>query len=318
MIEVKNLNKLYGKRQALSDVSFSVGKGEILGFLGPNGAGKSTTMNIMTGYISSTGGTVTIDGCDILENPIEAKKRFGYMPEKPPLYPDMLVMEYLSFLFELKKIKLPKDKHISEICEKTKISDSKKRLIKNLSKGYQQRVGLAAALLGDPPVLILDEPTAGLDPKQIIETRNLIISLKKKHTIILSSHILSEVQAVCDRVLVINRGQIVADAKTDELPALLGSSCKLFVEAEGREAAVSSLLKSVEGVTGAERYNESPGDVYSYIVTYTPGGDPRKSIFRAFAKSEYSLLGMSAYELSLEDAFIILTEGKRPKNRGTK
>ena len=197
MIEVKNLKKRYGNKLAVNDVSFTVENGEILGFLGPNGAGKSTTMNIITGYLSSTEGTVTIDGCEILEDPIGAKSKIGYLPEFPPLYPDMTVIKYLEFMYDLKKVKLPKKAHIAEVCDLVKITHVKDRVIKNLSKGYKQRVGLAQALLGNPELLILDEPTVGLDPKQIIEIRNLIKSLGKKHTVILSSHVLPEVQATC-------------------------------------------------------------------------------------------------------------------------
>ena len=209
MIEVKNLSKKYGSKTALDDINFTVNDGEILGFLGPNGAGKSTTMNIITGYISSTEGTVTVDGDEIMENPIAVKRKIGYLPEQPPLYLDMTVKAYLSFMYDLKKVKLSKTQHIEEICKVVKIDDVYNRIIKHLSKGYKQRVGIAQALLGDPKLLILDEPTVGLDPNQIIEIRNLIKSLGKKHTIILSSHVLSEIQTVCSRVIVINTRKVV-------------------------------------------------------------------------------------------------------------
>ena len=211
MIEVKNLTKRYGDIKALDDISFTVDTGEVLGFLGPNGAGKSTTMNIITGYISSTSGTVTVDGTEILENPRETKRKIGYLPEIPPLYPEMTVRKYLEFMFDLKKVKLPKKEHIEEIMRLVRITDMADRLIKNLSKGYRQRVGFGQALLGNPPVLILDEPTVGLDPKQIIEIRKLIRSLGKKHTVIFSSHVLSEISATCDRIIVISEGRLVAD-----------------------------------------------------------------------------------------------------------
>ena len=211
MIEVNNLTKQYGQHKAVDNISFKVEKGEILGFLGPNGAGKSTTMNIITGYISATEGTVKVDGFDILEQPGEVKKRIGYLPELPPLYMDMTVEEYLTFVCNIKKVSVHKQKEmLGKVMNAVKITDMRKRLIKNLSKGYKQRVGLAQAMIGEPQVLILDEPTVGLDPKQIIEIRNVIKSLGKDHTIILSSHILSEVSAVCDRVLIINKGKIVA------------------------------------------------------------------------------------------------------------
>ena len=217
MIEVKNLTKRYGSNVALDHVSFSVEEGTILGFLGPNGAGKSTTMNIITGYLSASEGEVTVAGHSILDEPAEVKKLIGYLPEMPPLYMDMTVKEYLDFMYDLKKVKIPKEKHIKEICNLVKINDVYKRLIANLSKGYKQRVGIAQALLGNPPVLILDEPTVGLDPKQIIEIRNLIKNLGRNHTVVLSSHILPEVQAVCERILVINKGVIVADGTPDKL-----------------------------------------------------------------------------------------------------
>lgn len=217
MIEVKNLTKNYGNNTAVDDISFSVEGGEILGFLGPNGAGKSTTMNILTGYISSTEGSASVGGIDILADPIAAKRNIGYLPEQPPVYLDMTVNEYLNFVYELKGSKIPKKSHLNEICELVKITDMRKRLIRNLSKGYRQRVGLAQALIGNPPILILDEPTVGLDPKQIIEIRSLVKKLGKNHTVILSSHILPEVQAVCDKVVIINDGKIVADGTIKEL-----------------------------------------------------------------------------------------------------
>ena len=213
MVEVKNLTKFYGSIKAVDDISFTVETGEVLGFLGPNGAGKSTTMNMITGYLSSTSGTVTIDGCEILDDPIHAKSKIGYLPEIPPLYIDMTVKKYLEFMFDLKKVKLPKKEHIDEVMRLTKITEQADRIIKHLSKGYRQRVGLAQALLGNPPVIILDEPTVGLDPKQIIEIRKLIRNLGKKHTVIFSSHVLSEVSEVCDRIVVISKGKIVADAQ---------------------------------------------------------------------------------------------------------
>ena len=227
MVEVSNITKCYGDKKAVDNVSFTVNSGEILGFLGPNGAGKSTTMNIITGYLSSSSGTVTIDGCEILDDPKGAKSKIGYLPEIPPLYMDMTVQKYLEFMYDLKKVKLDKEEHIEEVCRLVKISSVSHRLIKNLSKGYKQRVGLAQALLGNPPVLILDEPTVGLDPKQIIEIRNLVKSLGKKHTVILSSHILSEVQAICDRVVIISNGRVVADELTENLSKTLIKSNRL-------------------------------------------------------------------------------------------
>ena len=217
MIEVRNLTKHYGDKRAVNDISFTVEDGEILGFLGPNGAGKSTTMNMLTGYISSTSGQALINGVDILENPIKAKSFIGYLPELPPLYLDMTVKGYLNYVYDLKKCHLPRRAHLTEVMTLCKVNDVKDRIMKNLSKGYKQRVGLAQALIGNPPVLILDEPTVGLDPKQILEIRTLIKKLGKNHTVILSSHILSEIQAVCDRIIIINKGQIAAHDTTDNL-----------------------------------------------------------------------------------------------------
>ena len=248
MVEVKNLTKKYGTHLAVSDVNFDIQKGEIIGFLGPNGAGKSTIMNILTGYLSLSEGEVKIDGFDIMENPEEAKKRIGYLPEIPPLYIDMKVREYLNFIFDLKKVKFPKKAHIDEIMKLIKIDHVANRLIKNLSKGYRQRVGFAQALIGNPDILILDEPTVGLDPKQIIEIRNLISRLGKNHTIILSSHILSEIQAVCKRVIIINKGRIIADDLPETLADKLSNDRALVASIEGNENDMLEALKTVKGV----------------------------------------------------------------------
>ena len=260
MVEVKKLTKNYGNIKAVDNISFTVGEGEILGFLGPNGAGKSTTMNIITGYISSTSGTVTIDGKEILENPKEAKAKIGYLPEIPPLYTDMTVKKYLEFMFDLKKVKLPKKEHIEEVMRLVRITEQADRIIKNLSKGYRQRVGFAQALLGNPPVLILDEPTVGLDPMQIIEIRKLIKSLGKKHTIILSSHVLSEISATCDRILVISNGKIVADAKTDELSSSTAGEEKLALVVEGAASDIISAIKNIPAVIRVNKISEKNGN----------------------------------------------------------
>ena len=230
MIEVSNLVKVYGTNLALDGVSFTVGEREILGFLGPNGAGKSTCMNIMTGYLSSTSGTVKIDGVDISEKPDEVKKNIGFLPELPPLYGDMTVSEYLGFVYELKGCKFNRQKHLEEILKVTRLSDVKGRIIKNLSKGYRQRVGIAQALVGNPKVLIFDEPTVGLDPKQIIEVRNLIRTLGRDHTVILSTHILSEVQSVADRIIIINEGKVLADEKTESINRAINESVRYMVK----------------------------------------------------------------------------------------
>lgn len=267
-MRLKNSQKNYGNIKAVDNISFTVGEGEILGFLGPNGAGKSTTMNIITGYISSTSGTVTIDGKEILENPKEAKAKIGYLPEIPPLYTDMTVKKYLEFMFDLKKVKLPKKEHIEEVMRLVRITEQADRIIKNLSKGYRQRVGFAQALLGNPPVLILDEPTVGLDPMQIIEIRKLIKSLGKKHTIILSSHVLSEISATCDRILVISNGKIVADAKTDELSSSTAGEEKLALVVEGAASDIISAIKNIPAVIRVNKISEKNGNSAKYMVEY--------------------------------------------------
>ena len=304
MIEVKNVTKRYGAVKALDDVSFTADSGEVLGLLGPNGAGKSTTMNIITGYLGSTSGSVLIDGIDILEHPKQAKEKIGYLPEQPPLYQDMTVRRYLEFIFDLKKVRLPKKEHIDEVMAIVKISDVAGRVIRNLSKGYRQRVGFAGALLGNPPVLILDEPTVGLDPKQIIDIRKLITSLGKKHTIIFSSHVLSEVSAVCDRVVMINNGRIVADAATDKLSEAVGGDSVLVMEVEGSSSAVRDAIGSVDGV---KRVSKGSGN--NYTVDYENGVDVRRGIFNALAKANCPILMMRSGGLTLEESFIKLTEG---------
>lgn len=310
MIEVKNLTKCYGDKIAVNDLSFTVESGEILGFLGPNGAGKSTTMNIITGYISSTRGTVTVDGSEILENPLEAKKKIGYLPEVPPLYSEMTVQKYLEFMFDLKRVRLPKKEHIDKICEMVRISDVKHRLIKNLSKGYKQRVGFAQALLGDPPVLVLDEPTVGLDPKQIIEMRYLIKSLGRKHTVILSSHVLSEVRATCDRIIVINNGKLVANSKTEEFQKEMSTADIVTIQVEGIQSNVLDALQDVRGITKIVKKGEKFPNVYEYVIHSEKNTDVRKGIFNAMAKKGFPILLMKTEELSLEEAFIRITNGE--------
>ncbi len=307
MIEVKNLSKKYGNKTALCDINFSVNDGEILGFLGPNGAGKSTTMNIITGYISSTTGTITVDGDEIMENPIAVKSKIGYLPEQPPLYSEMTVKSYLSFIYDLKKIKLSKEEHIKEICKLVNINDVYERIIKNLSKGYKQRVGLAAALLGHPKLLILDEPTVGLDPNQIIEIRNLIKSLGKKYTIILSSHVLPEIQSICDRVIVINKGKIVADDTTDNLSSGLSAENRLFLCIEGDSEKILSSLKKIKGVSNVTLGKDKGDNCTEYIVEYSKNQDIRKTVFSNMSKLECPIVSMSNENLSLEDIFRKLT-----------
>lgn len=313
MIEVKNLVKQYGDKLAVDHISFTVQNGEILGFLGPNGAGKSTTMNIITGYLSSTEGTVTIDGCEILNDPIGAKSKIGYLPEIPPLYMDMTVKKYLNFMYDLKKVTLPKKAHIKDVCDLVKITHVYDRVIKNLSKGYKQRVGLAQALLGNPPLLILDEPTVGLDPKQIIEIRNLIKSLGKKHTVILSSHVLPEVQATCDRVIVINNGQIVADDTEENLSKNLTGEHRLLVRIEGREQNVMNILGSIEGIKKVSKRGQKEEGVFEYVLEADTDTDIRRPLFRALAQNNCPLLGLQSAELTLEDIFLQLTDDHKPR-----
>lgn len=311
MIEVKNLVKQYGNNFAVDDISFKVNQGDILGFLGPNGAGKSTTMNIVTGYLSATSGTVTIDGVDIMEDPIAAKSKIGYLPEHPPLYLDMTVKEYLGFVYELKKADQPRNAHIDEICELVKISDVYKRPIKNLSKGYRQRVGIAQAMIGNPQVLILDEPTVGLDPKQIIEIRTLIKELGERHTVILSSHILPEVQAVCDRIIVINKGKLVADDTPDNLSRNLSSDHKLRMRIEGPDKEVKRLLKNIPGMLSVEVLGERENGVFEYDIEGEPNSDLRREIFKRLAAREWAILGMRSSEMTLEDIFLQLTSDEK-------
>ena len=308
MIEVKNLVKDYGKHHAVKDISFSVPDGQIVGLLGPNGAGKSTTMNIMTGYISATSGEVKIGGYDILEQPIQAKKLIGYLPEIPPLYEDMTVAEYLNFICDLKGIrkKTEKESSINEVTEAVKISDMKGRLIKNLSKGYKQRVGLAQALIGNPPLLILDEPTVGLDPKQIIEIRDLIKSLSKKHTVILSSHILSEVSAVCDYVMIISHGHLVASDTPENLAKLMEGENTLELTIKGSRTEVEGMLNAIPEI--AEKNFTSNENGLVQVNVKTEGNeDIREKIFYACAENQCPILRMENTHVSLEDIFLELT-----------
>ena len=310
MIEVKNLVKTYGDKRAVAGISFKANDGEILGFLGPNGAGKSTTMNILTGYLSSTSGEAYINGHDILEDPIAAKREIGYLPEFPPLYLDMTVKEYLYFVYELRGCRLPRNTHLKEICELVKIDNVYNRRINNLSKGYKQRVGLAQALVGNPNVLILDEPTVGLDPKQIIEIRTLIKRLGKNHTVILSSHILSEVQAVCDRIVVINQGKIVADDTADNLSRELTADHKLIARIDGPKDEVIKLVQTIPGVVSIVADMQCERGVWEYNIEAVEGTDIRRELNRRLMSRNWYILGLRSSELSLEDIFLKLTMGE--------
>ena len=310
MIEVKNLCKHYGEKKAVNDISFEVKDGEILGFLGPNGAGKSTTMNMITGYISSTSGQAIINGVDIMENPKKAKSFIGYLPEIPPIYVDMTVSAYLNFVYDLKKCKLPRSKHIKDVCDLVKITDVKDRIIKNLSKGYKQRVGLAQALIGNPPVLILDEPTVGLDPKQIIEIRSLIKRLGKNHTVILSSHILSEIQAVCDRIIIINKGTLVADGTTDELEKSMTNDHKMIAQIEGPREEVYKAVRTIPDVVSVIADMQRGENVYDYEIEAKPGADIRKPLNKLIMERGWYLLMLQPNMLTLEDVFLKIVTGE--------
>ena len=309
MIEVRNLVKKYGNHVAVDHLNFTVEKGKIYGFLGPNGAGKSTTMNMITGYIASTEGDILIDGHNILEEPEEAKKRIGYLPEIPPLYQDMTVREYLEFAAELKAIPREKKKtNIEEVMSTTKIEDVKNRLIKNLSKGYKQRVGLAQALLGYPEIMILDEPTVGLDPKQIIEIRDLIKGLGRKHTVILSSHILSEVSAVCDHVLIIDKGRLVASDSPENLSKLIAGDNSLELTIKGREEDIRKAFDMVENVQEVIYHDSLVKGACDVTVKVSGEQDIRENIFFALAEMKCPILKMQSGNMSLEEVFLKLTD----------
>jgi len=310
LIEVKNLTKRYGDHKAVDNLSFTVEQGEILGFLGPNGAGKSTTMNMITGYISATEGTAEIDGHDIFEEPEEAKKCIGYLPEIPPLYSDMRLKEYLKFVAELKKVKKSEQAAMLErVMGMTSIKEMENRLIKNLSKGYRQRVGLAAAMIGDPEVLILDEPTVGLDPKQIIEIRDLIRELAKNHTVILSSHILSEVAAVCDRVLIINKGRKLVIDTPDNLSRRMGGSTGVELKIKGEEGIIKQTLQAVPGVVdiSINKGKRETGKV-SLTIYSNREEDLCEDIFYALAEAKCPILEMKSAAMSLEEVFLEVTD----------
>ena len=309
MIEVRNLVKKYDNHIAVDHLNFTVEKGKIYGFLGPNGAGKSTTMNMITGYIASTEGEILIDGHNILNEPEEAKKKIGYLPEMPPLYQDMTVMEYLRFAAELKSISREKrEQNIKEVMSTTKLHDVKNRLIKNLSKGYKQRVGLAQALLGYPEIIILDEPTVGLDPKQIIEIRDLIKSLGKKHTVILSSHILSEVSAVCDYVLIIDHGKLVASDSPENLSKVMSGTNSLELTIKGEQQEIRNALTLVENIEDLIYHDSIVEGACDFSVKIRGNQDVRENIFFALAEAKCPILKMQPSNMSLEEVFLKLTD----------
>lgn len=321
MIEVTHLVKRYGSKAAVDDLSFTVEKGQIYGFLGPNGAGKSTTMNIMTGYIAPTSGEVLINGHNILEEPEAARKCIGYLPEIPPVYPEMTVFEYLTFAAELKRISRGnRAGMIAEAMELTGITDVQHRLIRNLSKGYRQRVGLAQAILGYPDIIILDEPMVGLDPKQIIEIRDLIRSLAKRHTVILSSHILSEISAICDHIMIIAHGKLVASDTPENLTALMKGSGALELTVKGSMSAARSLLEGLDGIVSRDVKKSTEADACDITIHTEADADIREQIFYRCAEQKLPLLRMQQSHVSLEDVFLELTgddtSGERGKSAG--
>ena len=306
MIEVKNLVKKYGKHVAVDHLNFTIEKGKIYGFLGPNGAGKSTTMNIITGYLGATSGTVTINGHDIFKEPEEAKKCVGYLPEIPPLYADMTVLEYLNFVAELKKLqKSLRKRYVEEAMETTGILDVKNRMIRNLSKGYRQRVGFAQAILGYPEMIILDEPTVGLDPKQIIEIRDLIKKLGEKHTVILSSHILTEISAVCDHVFIISKGKLVASDSTENLLDQMSGAQEIELTVRSEADRAKALLEEIEYVDHADLKDAKEGSI---LVRAKSGNDIREEVFRLMAENHIPVLEMRTVTKSLEDVFLQITQ----------
>lgn len=307
MVELKNVTKIYGTRKAVDNISFSVDKGEIVGFLGPNGAGKTTTMKMITGYMPPTSGTIKIAGYDIVEQPIEAKKHIGYLPETPPLYLDMTVEAYLHFVGGIKGVPAKRRREdVERIMNEVGLLEVRKRLIKNLSRGYRQRVGLAQAIIGDPEVLVLDEPTVGLDPKQIKEIRDIIKKLGGKHTIILSTHILPEVSMVCDRVIIINKGKIVAMDKTENLSIALQNVRRYFIKAEGPYDKVVKTVENIDGVINVEAEIEEDMMV-KLTVESSNDRDIRKDVFFAFAKEGLPILELRPLGYSLEEVFLELT-----------
>ena len=310
MIEVKNITKRYGKAVAVENISFTIEDGEIVGLLGPNGAGKSTTMNILTGFLEQTEGEVIIDGFDTLKKPKKAKKEIGYMPEGVPLYTDLTVKEFVTYMAEIKQVdrKTRKEK-VEKIIKQTGLKDVEKKLIKNLSRGYKQRVSMAGALVGEPKILILDEPTVGLDPKQITEIRNLIKELGKTHTVILSSHILSEVSQICNKVVIINKGKIVAVDTPENLENKVNNNNCIYVMVEDTENKVEEIKDKIKGVKKIELVEENKDGTKQYLIEAEKDIDIRKTIFSEFAKENITIFEMKKADTTLEDAFMKLIEG---------
>ena len=310
MIEVKNVTKKYGKAVAVEDISFTIKEGEIVGLLGPNGAGKSTTMNMLTGFIEQTEGEIIIDGYDMLKKPKKAKREIGYMPEGVPLYTDLTVKEFVTYMAEIKKVnKKERKEKVEKIIEETGLKDVEKKLIKNLSRGYKQRVSMAGALVGEPKILILDEPTVGLDPKQITEIRNLIKELGKTHTIILSSHILSEVSQICNKVIIINKGKIIAIDTPENLENKVSNNNCIYVTIEDTDNKIESVKDKINGIKKLELIKSNEDGTKEYMIEAEKDTDLRKTIFAEFAKENITIFEMKKADSTLEDAFMKLIEG---------
>ena len=310
MIEVKNVTKKYGKAVAVDDISFEIKEGEIVGLLGPNGAGKSTTMNMLTGFIEQTEGEIIVDGYNMLKKPKKAKKEIGYMPEGVPLYMDLTVKEFVTSMAEIKKVnKKEKKEKVEKIIEQTGLKDVEKKLVKNLSRGYKQRVSMAGALVGEPKILILDEPTVGLDPKQITEIRNLIKDLGKTHTIILSSHILSEVSQICNKVIIINKGKIVAVDTPENLENKVSNNNMIYVTVEDKDNKIESVKEKVQGIEKIELIKNNEDETKEYVIETAKDTDIRKEIFAELAKENITIFEMKKADSTLEDAFMKLIEG---------
>ena len=310
MIEVKNVTKKYGKAVAVDDISFEIKEGEIVGLLGPNGAGKSTTMNMLTGFIEQTEGEIIVDGYNMLKKPKKAKKEIGYMPEGVPLYMDLTVKEFVTYMAEIKKVnKKERKEKVEKIIEQTGLKDVEKKLVKNLSRGYKQRISMAGALVGEPKILILDEPTVGLDPKQITEIRNLIKDLGKTHTIILSSHILSEVSQICNKVIIINKGKIVAVDTPENLENKVSNNNMIYVTVEDKENKIESVKEKVQGIEKIELIKNNEDGTKEYVIETAKDTDIRKEIFAELAKDNITIFEMKKADSTLEDAFMKLIEG---------
>ncbi len=308
MIEVTGLTKRYGKKAAVDNLTFTVRRGEVIGFLGPNGAGKSTTMNMLTGYLAPTVGTIYINGYNLMDAPEKAKEYVGYLPEIPPLYQDMTVNEYLNFVFGLKKCKFPRREHLNEVCDVVRISHVRHRMIRNLSKGYRQRVGLAQALINDPKILILDEPTVGLDPKEIVEIRNLIQKLGQTRTVILSSHVLSEIQSVCERVIIINEGHLIADALTEDLARSATANSRYAVRIAAPQDQVVPVLSAIPGMLKVELQGSMEPGTVDVMIEAEQDVDIRRALFEECAKRGWYILVITPVGVSLEDIFLQLVD----------